>query len=147
MWNSRPNSVGGCQLEDGPAFVCIIRDVTERQKLERLKDDFVSTVSHELRTPLTSIRGAVGLVASGAAGVLPTKARGLIEIAHTNSLRLMELVDDLLDIQKLDGDPPSWPVSRVDTRGLSTGRRGVPRLGAAGRLELVIDGGSDERSA
>ena len=138
-------SVGGCQLENGPAFVCIIRDVTERQKLEQLKDDFVSTVSHELRTPLTSIRGAVGLVASGAAGVLPTKARGLIEIAHTNSLRLLELVDDLLDLQKLDGDPAKLAREPIDTRGVVHGTVAVCRdLARQADVELVIDGGGDE---
>lgn len=136
-------SVGGCQLEDGPAFVCIIRDVTERQKLEQLKDDFVSTVSHELRTPLTSIRGSVGLVASGAAGDLPVKARDLIEIAHKNSQQLIELVNDLLDIQKLDADRAGSGRERVDVRRLVGSVVDACReLARQAQVEMSIEDGS-----
>ena len=120
--NSRPKYPWGLSARGRPGVRLHHPGRDRTAELERLKDDFVSTVSHELRMPLTSIRGAVGLVASGAAGVLPAKARGLIEIAHTNSLRLLELVDDLLDIQKLDGDRPSWPVSRSTRAVSSTGR-------------------------
>jgi len=78
------------------------RDITERKKVERLKDEFVSTVSHELRTPLTSVHGAISLINCGKTGVLPPKARALLEIAERNSQRLRNLIDDLLDIQKIE---------------------------------------------
>ena len=107
-------SVGTCQLQDSPAFVCIIRDVTERQKLDRLKDDFVSTVSHELRTPLTSILGSVGLVVNGVAGELPPRAQSLIELAHHNAQRLLDLVNDLLDIQKYDANQAGFRHENVN---------------------------------
>ncbi len=68
----------------------------------RVKSEFISTVSHELRTPLTSIRGSLGLLSSGAAGQLPDKAVPLVDIAHRNTARLGLLIDDILDIEKID---------------------------------------------
>lgn len=83
-------------------FIGILRDITERRNVERMKNEFVSTVSHELRTPLTSIAGSLGLLAAGAAGELPAKAERLIQIAHNNSERLVRLINDLLDIEKIE---------------------------------------------
>ncbi|HEU4325579.1 MAG TPA: PAS domain S-box protein [Roseiflexaceae bacterium] len=80
----------------------IVRDITDRKTVERMKNEFVSTVSHELRTPLTSIRGALGLVAGGVAGELPKQARSMIEIAHKNSERLVRLINDILDMEKIE---------------------------------------------
>ena len=77
-------------------------DLTEERRSDTLRNEFVATVSHELRTPLTSIRGSLALAAGGAAGVLPDKAANLIRIAHTNSERLIRLVNDILDIEKID---------------------------------------------
>ena len=79
----------------------ISEDISERKRVERMKNEFVSTVSHELRTPLTSISGALGLIAGGALGELPAQARGMIAIAHKNSQRLSHLINDLLDMEKL----------------------------------------------
>lgn len=84
------------------AFLGIATDITERKKIERMKTEFISTVSHELRTPLTSIRGALALVAGGVVGELPAAAKPLIEIAHKNSERLILLVNDLLDMEKIE---------------------------------------------
>jgi len=67
-----------------------------------MKEEFISAVSHELRTPLTSIRGALALVMSGAAGELPAKARELLAIAHRNSERLVHIVNDILDAEKIE---------------------------------------------
>jgi len=83
-------------------FTGIVRDITERKKVDRMKNEFVSTVSHELRTPLTSIRGALGLIAGGAVGELPEKMRQLIDIAYSNSERLVRLINDILDIEKIE---------------------------------------------
>jgi PAS domain S-box-containing protein len=82
--------------------VGIATDITERARIERLKNEFVSIVSHELRTPLTSIRGSLGLLDGGIAGVLPGRAQDLVKIALTNSERLIRLVNDILDLDKIE---------------------------------------------
>jgi PAS domain S-box-containing protein len=79
-----------------------IMDVSERKAVERLKNEFVSTVSHELRTPLTSIRGALGLLASGRLGMLPEKGQRMLEIAANNTDRLVRLINDILDIERIE---------------------------------------------
>ncbi len=79
----------------------LVEDISERKKIERMKNQFVSTVSHELRTPLTSITGAIGLLAGGAAGTLPPKAQHMMAIAERNARQLATLINDLLDIEKL----------------------------------------------
>ena len=78
-----------------------VQDVTERMQLQQLKDEFISTVSHELRTPLTSIKGALGLVNAGTLGEVPENMGKLLQVAHSNSERLSQLINDLLDIEKL----------------------------------------------
>jgi signal transduction histidine kinase len=77
-------------------------DVERLTELERLKRDFVSTVSHELRTPLTSMRGALGLILGGKVGDLPARARDLLQIAMTNTERLIRLINDILDVEKME---------------------------------------------
>ncbi len=84
-------------------YTVVIRDLTERHRIDRMKDEFLATVSHELRTPLTSIIGALGLLSSGAAGALPKTAMPLAEVAKRNSERLSHLIDDILDLTKLEG--------------------------------------------
>jgi PAS domain S-box-containing protein len=93
-----------CRFENGApsASRAILRDITERKQLDRLKDEFVSTVSHELRTPLTSIFGSLGLLVGGAAGPLPETIQRMLRIAYTNSERLIRLVNDILDMQKIE---------------------------------------------
>ena len=76
-------------------------DISERKKMERIKSEFISTASHELLTPLTSIRGSLGLLEGGMLGELPPKALNLVQIAHKNSQRLITLVNDILDMEKL----------------------------------------------
>ena len=89
------------QKNEPARFVAIVRDITERKRMERMKSEFVSTVSHELRTPLTSISGALGLLAGGALGALSEQAKQMVEIAHKNSQRLGLLINDLLDMERL----------------------------------------------
>jgi len=79
----------------------LIEDITESQKTERMKNEFISTVSHELRTPLTSISGALSLIVGGVLGEVPEGMREMLEIAVSNSQRLGLLVDDLLYLNKL----------------------------------------------
>jgi PAS domain S-box-containing protein len=81
--------------------VLSFRDISQRYALDRLKDEFISTVSHELRTPLTSIRGALGLLSSGILGQVNDKAANLLRIAVTNSDRLVRLINDILDLERI----------------------------------------------
>lgn len=82
--------------------VLMFRDVTERRAIERLKNEFVSTVSHELRTPLTSIRGALGLLTSGLLGPIADKGQRMLEIAIVNTDRLVRLINDILDLERIE---------------------------------------------
>ncbi len=82
--------------------VAVMHDITERKRIERLQRDFVSMVSHELRTPLTSITGSLALICDGVMGSVPTEIAELLEIALHNSERLGALIDDLLDLDKIN---------------------------------------------
>lgn len=95
-------AVSAMQLGDQRMFTGIVRDITERIKIEQMKSEFIATVSHELRTPLTSIRGSLALLAGGVAGELPAQVKPLIDIAHKNSERLILLVNDILDMEKIE---------------------------------------------
>ncbi len=83
-------------------FVAIVRDITERKRIDKMKNEFISTVSHELRTPLTSIRGSLGLITGGAVGDIPEQAQEMLKIAGNNTERLLLLINDILDIQKIE---------------------------------------------
>jgi hypothetical protein len=77
-------------------------DITERKAMDRMKNEFISVVSHELRTPVTSIRGAIGLIIGGAMGEVPHGMGPLLQIANKNSIRLAELLNDILDLGKIE---------------------------------------------
>ena len=83
-------------------YVAIAKDVTERREVERLKNEFISTVSHELRTPLTAIAGSLGLLAGGVAGELSPRAQELVAIAKANAERQAKIVNDILDLSKIE---------------------------------------------
>jgi PAS domain S-box-containing protein len=92
-----------CNEDGEPYGTCGVgTDITLRKNAERMKNEFISTVSHELRTPLTSIRGSLGLLAGGVAGELPERAKALLDIANNNSERLVRLINDILDIEKIE---------------------------------------------
>lgn len=84
-----------------PLVWSLIEDISERRKVDRMKNEFISTVSHELRTPLTSISGSLGLIAGGVFGPLPDKVTDMVAVAARNSEQLKHLIDDLLDMEKL----------------------------------------------
>ena len=88
--------------KDLAGYLMIATDLSERRAIEKMKDEFVSVVSHELRTPLTSIKGALGLLVGGVTGPLPPKAGEMARIALSNSDRLSRLVDDILDLQRIE---------------------------------------------
>jgi signal transduction histidine kinase/CheY-like chemotaxis protein len=99
----------------------VARDITRQRALERLKDEFLSVVSHELRTPLTAIRGSLGLLASGKMGTLEERGQRMLEIAAQNTDRLVRLINDLLDIEKIESGKTSIEKQVVDAAGLMRG--------------------------
>ncbi len=90
-----------------------MRYAQERKRLERLKDDFVASVSHELRTPMTSICASLSLLVHNAVGEIPSPASRLIAIAHTNCQRLVRLVNDILDMEKMEAGQMPFHQERV----------------------------------
>ncbi len=106
-------------IEEGrvSGMVVAFQDVSERRRLERMKDEFISTVSHELRTPLTSLRASLGLISSGSLDKRPEKQRQMIEMAIGNADRLIRLVNDILDFDSVErGSLPlhRQPVEAID---------------------------------
>lgn len=100
-------------------FYLLVTDITELKRLERMQAEFVSTVSHELRTPLTSIRGSLGLLAGGGVGALPHAAKDLIDIARNNCERLVRLVNDILDAEKIETGKMSFSLKVLDLAELA----------------------------
>jgi PAS domain S-box-containing protein len=115
-----PTEVGLNPIHAGEELMvlCVCVDVTERKRAERLKDEFVATVSHELRTPLTSIAGALGLLIGQWTKDMPESAARLLTIAHANSLRLGRLINDILDIEKIEAGHVLFNLRRVEVRTL-----------------------------
>ncbi len=138
--------------------VCVCRDLSQLERMERMKHEFVSMVSHELRTPLTSIRGSLAMLADGMAGELTGPVQRLVTLAHDNSERLVALVNDILDFEKLRAGEVRMRLApldlveqaraaldacegyahqhRVATRLTATAP--VPALGDAQRLQQVL---------
>lgn len=98
--------------------ISAIVDIGERKRHERAQDEFVSTVSHELRTPLTAIAASLGLLLAGPADSLPQPAVHLLEIAQANCQRLVRMVNDILDLKKLDAGRMAFHFLRCEARGL-----------------------------
>jgi PAS domain S-box-containing protein len=107
-------AVSEVQLSDRRLFIGITRDITERKKIEKMKSEFVSTVSHELRTPLTSIRGAISLVLGKGADNLSPKMLRMLETANRNSERLTFLINDILDLEKINAGELDFHMEAVD---------------------------------
>jgi len=108
-----PTRVGGELMVVGA-----IVDISERMRLQQLQDEFVAIVSHELRTPMTSIAASLGLLHAGASGRLPQSAAHLLEIAQANCQRLVRMVNDILDLKKLDAGQMRFFFQRCDARTL-----------------------------
>lgn len=104
------------------------------------KSQFVSTVSHELRTPLTSIKGSLDLLNSGAMGQVPENMAGLLDMASRNSVRLSRLIDDLLDLQKIEAGELKYRIATLEVTALVAdavkSNAGYANLN---KVELVLD--------
>ena len=96
--------------------VSIFRDITHEVEVDRLKSEFVATVSHELRTPMTSIKGYVDILLMGAAGALNENQTHFLDIVRTNTERLSVLVNDLLDISRIEAGRSSLSLQAIDLR-------------------------------
>ncbi len=107
------------RFEDG-SHMSIHMDISHRKNVERLKDEFISLASHELRTPLTSIRGSLGLMLQGVAGEMPEASKGMLEIAHRNCERLSTLINDFLDMSKIESGEFGLNLEAVDIDPLLT---------------------------
>jgi signal transduction histidine kinase len=136
------------QLEtiNGTLIESSIVDLSQRLEIERLRTDFVSTVSHELRTPLTSISGSLGLLQAGAMGVLPEKAAAMIRIAYKNSGRLVRIINDILDIGKLEAGQLTLRMVRLSLAEL-LGQAIEANAAYAEQygVRFLLDGGSDDK--
>ncbi len=131
---------------EGEFVLSSIVDLSQRKEIERIRSDFVSTVSHELRTPLTSISGSLGLLKSGALGHLPEGAASMVEIAYKNSGRLVRIVNDILDIGKLEAGELglhtiSIPLGELLAQSIESNSGYAKKYGVRFRLE---DGSNNE---
>jgi signal transduction histidine kinase len=94
------------------------RDISATKEIARMKNEFISALSHELRTPLTSIRGSLDLLVNGAAGELPTESLALAKVAHGNCARLVRLVNEVLDIEKIEAGRMEFRLEPLDLEAL-----------------------------
>lgn len=124
------------------AILVVFRDVTERKKVDRMKSDFISTVSHELRTPLTSIRGALGLITGGAVGDVPERVGAMIDIAYGNSDRLVRLINDILDTEKIEAGRMDYVMRPLDiAKIIDKAIRENEAYGAQHEVDFVVTEG------
>ncbi len=146
-------ALGVMKLADGEHVVVSLRDVSARKRSEAIKDELISTISHELRTPLTSVVGALGLLRAGSAGNLPDAANRLVGIAESNARRLIRLINDMLDLDRMQSN--QLQIDRVpvdlaavaarvcdDMQGAGSARDVTVRCNA-GEQELAVLGDAD----
>ena len=102
------------QIEGQRITTFVIHDITQHKNVEKMKDEFISIVSHELRTPLTSIKGALGVVLAGVLGTLPDKVNEMLNIANNNCSRLSDLINDILDMEKIKAGQMNFDLQEYD---------------------------------
>jgi PAS domain S-box-containing protein len=122
--------------------VLSFRDISQRYALDRMKDEFVSTVSHELRTPLTSIRGSLGLLSTGLLGEMGEKASNLLRIAVSNSDRLVRLINDILDLERMQSGRAPLTYRSCDLEELA--RQAIDAMtpmAEAAKVQLLMEAG------
>ncbi|MEA2416828.1 MAG: hypothetical protein QOI58_3485, partial [Thermoanaerobaculia bacterium] len=120
--------------------VVVFRDVTERRAIDKLKSEFVSTVSHELRTPLTSIRGALGLLSSGLLGPIAEKGQRMLEIAVSNTDRLVRLINDILDLERIESGRVEVTQGFVDAQAvMDQAREGLQSIAENAGVRIVAE--------
>jgi len=154
QWESRLNDAFGqpidCLLSAAwvegqqPCLILQCQDIREQKRVERLKSEFVATVSHELRTPLTAIAGALGLVVNGALGEVPASMAEMLRIAEQNSQRLTLLINDLLDMEKLEAGKMVFDLQRCSlTRQLRDALSSLQSYAAPLGVQLHLQSGPE----
>lgn len=130
------------KIDGEAAFLGMVRDMTEFEKLGRMKRDFISVINHELRTPLTSVVGSLSLLAAGTAGELPAKAQKLVAMAERNTTRLGRLINDILDLDKIESNSMELRMQTHSARLLLQEAVAFNEAGAQARrveLQLQVD--------
>ncbi|MFY0597948.1 MAG: PhnD/SsuA/transferrin family substrate-binding protein [Cognatishimia sp.] len=130
---------------DEPRFISIYRDITDRKVAEKAKNEFVATVSHELRTPLTSMKGALGLAKSGAIGELTPQMDKMIGMAADNCDRLVLLINDMLDMEKIEQGKMDFKMAPIDVldvveKAIESNKFYAEKFKCTMRLNLEEDG-------
>lgn len=124
--------------------VVAFRDVSERREIDRMKDEFISVVSHELRTPLTSIRGALGLLAAGKLGELDPRGQRMLDIALSNAERLVRLINDILDLERMTSGRAPLELEECSARRLLLeATESVQAMADAAGVRLRVEDGDD----
>lgn len=122
------------------SFFSVMHDITERKELERLKQDFIAMISHDLRTPLMSLNSSFELVESGAVGEVPAEAQPQLTRAIKNTEHLIDLVNDLLDFEKLEAGRMEFDLSDCNLIDIIEQAKGmVESLAAARQISIVIE--------
>jgi PAS domain S-box-containing protein len=142
-------SVSAFRIAAGIRYLAIVIDISERLENERLKRDFVAMVSHDLRTPLSSVQGFLGLLGMGAYGSISEQGMQRLALADRNVVRLLNLIKELLDIEKLESGMVEMTVDTYSSREiLNTAlesvrgyaeQQGVTLVDTAGDTSIVTD--------
>jgi len=120
------------------SIICVIKDITARRAVERVKDEFVSVVGHELRTPLTSIRGSLGLIQSGM--LEEDEEEEMMVMAVSNADRLSRLIEDILDVERLDAGRTDLGFSPAPVRDLvASSLEVVQRMADDARVTVRVE--------
>lgn len=132
-------AVSPIKLDGEVAYLGMVRDMSEFEKLSHMKRDFISVINHELRTPLTSVVGSLSLLAAGAAGELPAKAQKLVALAERNTSRLGRLINDILDLDKIESNALQLRMQTHSARKLLEEAVAVNETGAqTNRVDLRL---------
>ncbi|MEZ4337020.1 MAG: ATP-binding protein [Sandaracinaceae bacterium] len=127
-------------------LLVLIQDRSDRARAERAKDEFLSTVSHELRTPLASVQGALGLIEGGAAGAVSDKAGELVGLAKRNTERLLRLVNDILDLKRMESGRMRLRRRTIDPcESVRSALDGLAVIAADAGVELETAGSTEAR--
>lgn len=128
------------ELQDHRIYTAVVRDISERKEVDRRVAEFYSTVSHELRTPLTSIRGSLSLMEGGRAGELPARAAQLVKIGRSEAERLMRLINDILDVKKIEAGKLSLKYDEVDPAEIIEATlKGIQNIANEANVALVSE--------
>ncbi|HXE76305.1 MAG TPA: ATP-binding protein [Candidatus Xenobia bacterium] len=120
--------------------IYVYTDMAREKEIDRMKSEFIAIASHELRTPMTSIKGSVDLILSGYAGDISTDTQELLEIAQKNCDRLIRLINDILDLAKIEAGQVRLNLERLDlTEAVQRSIQGVQALADQNEIELVLE--------